>query len=100
MVYFYKICSWPRQVQHKGNKRFVIDGADPTHSNWMRYVKCARHVEEQNLAAYQCHGNIYYCALRNISPKSELLVWYEDKYAKSLGVSLLSEGRCGCGRTE
>lgn len=84
------------QVQHKEIKQYLIDGEDTTHSNWMRYVKCASHVEEQNLAAYQCSGNIYYQALRSIPPETELLVWYGEQYAKNLGVAMLSEGNLIC----
>ena len=80
------------QVFHKETMHYLIDGEDPTHSNWMRYVKCARHVEEQNMAAYQCSGNIYYQALRNIPPESELLIWYGEEYAAKVGVTTLSEG--------
>ncbi len=59
----------------------------------MRYVKCARYEGEQNVVAYQCHGNIYFQTLENISPKSELLVWYQEDYARCHGVALLNESK-------
>ena len=84
------------QVQHKGNRKVLVDGEDPAHSNWMRYVKCARHSEEQNVVAYQCFGNVYFKTIMDILPKSELLVWYDENYAKNLGVPLLNEGQYVC----
>ncbi len=65
---------------------YFIDGSDPSVSNWMRFVNCARHEEEQNLLAYQYHGNIYYRTFKTIPPHTELLVWYGDRYAKELGI--------------
>jgi len=63
----------------------------------MRYVKCARRAEEQNVVAYQCFGNVYFKTVTDIMPKSELLVWYEESYAKNLGIPLLNEGQCSTG---
>ncbi|KAM9487200.1 uncharacterized protein Hap1MRO34_007038 isoform 2-T3 [Clarias gariepinus] len=61
-----------------------IDGAREVHANWMRYVNCARHDEEQNLVAFQYRGGILYRCCRPINPGQELLVWYEEEYAKDL----------------
>ncbi|KAM9486927.1 uncharacterized protein Hap1MRO34_006825 isoform 1-T1 [Clarias gariepinus] len=61
-----------------------IDGAREVHANWMRYVNCARHDEEQNLVAFQYRGGILYRCCRAINPGQELLVWYEEEYAKEL----------------
>ena len=53
----------------------------------MRYVNCARFVEEQNLCAFQYKEEIYYRTLRIIKPNEELLVWYGDSYAALLGIN-------------
>lgn len=53
----------------------------------MRYVNCARYASEQNLAAFQYKGNIYYKSIRNIPPYSELLVFYGFDYAEKLGIN-------------
>ena len=58
----------------------------------MRFVKCARHEDEQNVLAYQYHGNIYYRTDKTIYPKSELLVWYGEKVATELDIDLDVEG--------
>ncbi|KAF5894030.1 histone-lysine N-methyltransferase PRDM9-like, partial [Clarias magur] len=61
-----------------------IDGAREVHANWMRYVNCARNDAEQNLVAFQYRGGILYRCCRPINPGQELLVWYEEEYAKEL----------------
>uniref|UniRef100_A0A8D0HM39 PR/SET domain 7 n=1 Tax=Sphenodon punctatus TaxID=8508 RepID=A0A8D0HM39_SPHPU len=71
----------------KGRNCYVyIDGKDESNSNWMRYVNCARDEEEQNLVAFQYHGQIYYRTCKLILPHSELLVWYGEEYGKELGI--------------
>ncbi|XP_076839472.1 histone-lysine N-methyltransferase PRDM7-like [Brachyhypopomus gauderio] len=64
-----------------------IDAKKETHSNWMRYVNCARNDEEQNLVAFQYRGGILYRCCRPIRTGQELLVWYGDEYAKDLGIT-------------
>ncbi|KAL4660498.1 histone-lysine N-methyltransferase PRDM9-like [Arapaima gigas] len=64
-----------------------IDAKRDTHSNWLRYVNCARSEEEQNLVAFQHRGRIFYRCLRPILPGQELLLWHEDDYAKELGIT-------------
>ncbi|XP_060784448.1 histone-lysine N-methyltransferase PRDM9-like isoform X1 [Neoarius graeffei] len=61
-----------------------IDATREMHANWMRYVNCARNDEEQNLVAFQYQGGIVYRCCRPINPEQELLVWYEEEYAKEL----------------
>ena len=58
----------------------------------MRFVNCAQREDEQNVLAYQYHGNIYYRTVKTIYPESELLVWYEEKVAKELDMDLETEG--------
>ncbi|KAJ8371979.1 hypothetical protein AAFF_G00298010 [Aldrovandia affinis] len=71
------------------SKRCVdyIDARRETHSNWMRYVNCARNEEEQNLVAFQYRGSILYRCFKPILPGRELLVWYGEEYAKDLGIT-------------
>ena len=65
---------------------FLIDAQDETKSNWMRFVNCASNFGEQNMRAFQYKSNIYYCTITAVEPNSELLVWYGDEYAKTLGL--------------
>ncbi|XP_065901819.1 histone-lysine N-methyltransferase PRDM9-like [Dysidea avara] len=67
---------------------YFIDGKNEEHSNWLRFVNCARNEAEQNLLSFQYHGDIYYRAIKHITPNSELLVWYGEEYAKEMGLSV------------
>ncbi|XP_064611648.1 LOW QUALITY PROTEIN: uncharacterized protein LOC135475646 [Liolophura sinensis] len=57
----------------------IVDATDPQHGNWMRYVNCARYLEEQNLVSVQEGSHIFYRAIRDISPGEELLTWYSKE---------------------
>nr|XP_023647020.1 zinc finger protein 431-like isoform X1 [Paramormyrops kingsleyae]XP_023647022.1 zinc finger protein 431-like isoform X1 [Paramormyrops kingsleyae] len=77
--------SW---VVYKGKQcETYIDARRESHSNWMRYVNCARDEEEQNLVAFQHKGNILYRCCKPIAPRQELLVWYGEDYAKDQGIT-------------
>ncbi|KAJ8364682.1 hypothetical protein SKAU_G00135130 [Synaphobranchus kaupii] len=73
-------------ICRKKNQYEYIDGIKDSHSNWMRYVNCARNEEEQNLVAFQNRGRVLYRCLRPIPLGQELLVWCADEYAKELGI--------------
>ncbi|KAK2819442.1 hypothetical protein Q7C36_021088 [Tachysurus vachellii] len=64
-----------------------IDAKREINSNWMRYVNCARSDDEQNLVAFQYRGGIFYRCSRPIEPGQELLLWYEEEYAKDLSIA-------------
>ena len=66
---------------------YYVDGKDQNYGNWMRYINCSRTEDEQNLVAFQYHGEIYYRSYKDILVGDELLVWYGDEYAKELGIS-------------
>lgn len=65
-----------------------IDGSDENTASWMRFIRCARHQEEQNLFAFQYNGNIYYRAFKDITFGTELLVWYDENYPMYMGIPL------------
>ena len=79
------------QILQEGKIRNYIDGKDPLHSNWMCFVNCARCEDEQNIIAYQYHGEIYYRVYKEIQENDELLVWYGDEYAEQLGIPLYND---------
>ena len=54
----------------------------------MRFIRCARHGDEQNMFAFQYYGNIYYRAFKDIPTGTELLVWYDDKYPHYMGIPM------------
>ncbi|CAM9530710.1 unnamed protein product, partial [Rangifer tarandus platyrhynchus] len=79
-----------------------VDGKDTSWANWMRYVNCARDDEEQNLVAFQYHGQIFYRTCQVVRPGCELLVWYGDEYGQDLGIKRDSRGKSklAAGRAE
>ncbi|KAM5291607.1 histone-lysine N-methyltransferase PRDM9-like [Glossophaga mutica] len=75
--------SW--QITKGRNCYEYVAGKDKSWANWMRYVNYARDDEEQNLVAFQYHGQIFYRTCRVIRPGCELLVWHGDEYGQELG---------------
>ena len=70
-----------------GGVNHFIDAEDKRHSNWLRFLNCARSESEQNLVAFQYRGGIYYRTIRDIPAGKELLVWYGEEYAQELGIT-------------
>ena len=75
------------QIYKEGKAHHYVDAADKNESNWMRYVNCACREEDQNLLAFQFHGDIFYRTIENVSAHTELLVWYGDEYGQELGIT-------------
>ncbi|KAB5555158.1 hypothetical protein PHYPO_G00030290 [Pangasianodon hypophthalmus] len=69
-----------------GRTEQYIDARKEIYANWMRFVNCARSDTEQNLVAFQYQGGILYRCCRSVKAGDELLVWYEEEYAKYLGI--------------
>ncbi|CAG5001556.1 unnamed protein product [Parnassius apollo] len=77
------------QIYDQNNKpKHVVDAADEDRSNWMRYVNCSRHWNEQNLLAYQYKGQLYYRTIKIVPRFTELLVFYGSEFASFLDVDL------------
>ena len=71
----------------EGNKlSYFIDGRDPGHSSWMRFIQCARSKDEQNLCVFQYRNDVYYRSFKDIAAGEELLVWYDEKYLQHFGI--------------
>ncbi|ELU08023.1 hypothetical protein CAPTEDRAFT_187754, partial [Capitella teleta] len=64
--------SWA--IYENGSAIFYVDASREICSNWMRFVNCARHCEEQNVLAFQYQKKIYYRTLRDIPVGEEILV--------------------------
>ena len=74
-------------MKRVGEGSYYIDGRSDKKSNWLRFINCARNKDEQNLVAFQYHGNIYYCSFKHIYPGNELYVWYGEQFARELGMT-------------
>lgn len=68
-----------------GKVSHYISGLNVHSSNWMRFVRFAQFENEINLLAFQYKGNIYYRTCKEIPPKTELKIWYVNKYCPQLG---------------
>ena len=77
-----------------GKVNHIVDSTDEQHSNWMRFVNCARDNKEQNLVAIQFHDKIYFKTCAPVEAGSELLVWYQDSCEKTID-SLTQKERLG-----
>ncbi|KAL1382285.1 hypothetical protein pipiens_013251 [Culex pipiens pipiens] len=72
----------------KDSDFYYLDGSDPAHSNWMRYVASAYSFSVMNLVACQHQEHIYFYTIRDIMPNEELMVWYCRDFAKRLGYDI------------
>ncbi|XP_054759985.2 zinc finger protein 888-like [Lytechinus pictus] len=72
----------------QGNVLFYLDGSNITHNNWLYHISPARTTAEQNLEAFQHYGDIYYRAIDNIQPGTELKVFYSDEYREKIGCKI------------
>lgn len=70
----------------EGGRSFLVDARPLDKSNWMRYVNCAPSKDEQNVAAFERAGAVYYRTRRPIQAYEELLVWYGTSFARELGL--------------
>ncbi|KAK3774033.1 hypothetical protein RRG08_030115 [Elysia crispata] len=75
------------EVFKDGRLSHFLDGRGSA-GNWMSYVNCARSAAEQNLIAVQDGDAIFYETSCELSPGSELLVWYSDGYEHFMGIPL------------
>ena len=70
-----------------GKVSYYLDGLSEP-ENWMKFVNCARHSGEQNVALVQHGDHLYYECCRDISKGEELLVWYGNSYKFSMGIPI------------
>jgi len=75
----------PLQVFSNDGLSHYIDGQSEA-ENWMKFVNCARHSGEQNLALVQDGDELYYECCKDIRAGEELLVWYGSCYTLSMGI--------------
>ncbi|BFZ00059.1 hypothetical protein BsWGS_03098 [Bradybaena similaris] len=69
-----------------------LDITDENSCNWMMFVRPANVFSQQNMAAFQDNGNIYFVTCKNIPKGTELRVWYAAAYAKAIGKRILPPG--------
>ena len=79
LFYFVQVFSEDSSLSH------YIDGQSET-ENWMKFVNCARHSDEENLALVQDGHQLFYQCCKDILMGEELLVWYGKCYTLSMGI--------------
>ncbi|XP_028332015.1 histone-lysine N-methyltransferase PRDM9 [Gouania willdenowi] len=70
--YSWEICKDKDQYEY-------IDAGKESHSNWTRYINCARNKDESNLLAVQYKGSILFHCCRTVNAGDELMVWPSSK---------------------
>ncbi|KAJ7339650.1 Putative histone-lysine N-methyltransferase prdm6 [Desmophyllum pertusum] len=78
--------SYMWEIYEDSKLAYCLDGSDKNTSSWMRFIRCARHKQEQNLFAFQHNRSIFYRAFQEIPRGTELLVWYDDNYLQHMGI--------------
>ena len=74
------------QLRRQGENFFGVDGFNPDTSNYLRWLNCPRNKSEENVEACECMGKMFYKTNKDIAPGQELLVYYGDGYAETLGI--------------
>jgi len=77
--------SW-ELIARTGEEHLTVDASDKTHSNFLRWINCARYKEEQNMVCFQFEQCLFYVVVRPVHPGEELLIWYGASYARRLGI--------------
>ncbi|KAH9492267.1 hypothetical protein Btru_026147 [Bulinus truncatus] len=77
------------QLHGKNGEHLYLDTSDKYKCNWMMFVRPANKYSQQNLAAFENNGQIFFVTCKNIPAGTELRVWYAAAYAKAIGKSCL-----------
>uniref|UniRef100_A0A2C9K7P3 PR domain zinc finger protein 10 n=1 Tax=Biomphalaria glabrata TaxID=6526 RepID=A0A2C9K7P3_BIOGL len=77
------------EIHRQTGERLYLDTSDKYKCNWMIFVRPACKFSQQNLAAFENNGQIFFVTCKNIPAGTELRVWYSAAYAKSMGKSCL-----------
>lgn len=64
-----------------------IDAYNVDTSNWTRWVNCARSDDEESVEWMYCAGKVFYMTRKDVYPGQELLMYYGDPYAQTLGIT-------------
>uniref|UniRef100_A0A1B6DUM5 C2H2-type domain-containing protein n=1 Tax=Clastoptera arizonana TaxID=38151 RepID=A0A1B6DUM5_9HEMI len=81
--------SFPLKIFHEDEDPVFLKTDEEEYSNWMCFVTAATCLEDLNMYCYQMEENIYFSVISDISPGSELKVWYAPFYAKLMKAELL-----------
>ncbi|XP_014665325.1 PREDICTED: PR domain zinc finger protein 16-like isoform X2 [Priapulus caudatus] len=71
------MCAW-ELIETDGKVKGWIDATEPGTGNWMKFVRSAKAVEEQNVMAVQVESQVYYKAIKDIEAGEEMLLYERD----------------------
>lgn len=71
---------------NSGDIHYIIDASDKSQANWTRYMNCSRNKKEENVIYNDKNGHITFFARLDIEPGQELLFYYGQNYANTLGI--------------
>ncbi|OQV19336.1 PR domain zinc finger protein 1 [Hypsibius exemplaris] len=81
------------RIYKDGRLSHVIDAYDLQKSNWMRFVQPSNSQHTQNLVACQTGMDINFYAIRDITPDTELMVWYCREFGQRMECNLESDAK-------
>nr|CAD7453481.1 unnamed protein product [Timema tahoe] len=87
-------------VESDAGEIHSLDVFDENLSNWMRFVRGAETLKEQNMILNQRGSSLYFTTTRVIHPRDELRVWYSSSYASKRGLALLDNRKKRIGKVE
>ncbi|XP_062580416.1 PR domain zinc finger protein 4-like [Saccostrea cucullata] len=71
------------------NDCHYITTDDEEQSNWLRFIRPAQNIVEQNLVVHQVGRSLFFFAKRDIREGEELLYWFSKEYSVICGFSLI-----------
>ncbi|XP_043927885.1 PR domain zinc finger protein 15 [Protopterus annectens] len=90
--------TFPLKVFQKEGSAIYFDTSNEEDCNWMILVRPAIDYQHQNLTAFQHDNDVYFTTSKDISPGTELRVWYAAFYAKKMEKPVLKQiSRPPCG---
>eukprot|EP00057_Strongylocentrotus_purpuratus_P005201 XP_003730421.1 PREDICTED: PR domain zinc finger protein 16 [Strongylocentrotus purpuratus] len=89
-------------VDEFGKVKCWVDASEPGTGNWMKYVRSAPKLENQNMVPVQVDGKVYYKAIHNIGTGEELLVLKDAAFPDQEGnpIQIIEEKQYECDKCE
>ncbi|XP_070560845.1 LOW QUALITY PROTEIN: histone-lysine N-methyltransferase MECOM-like [Ptychodera flava] len=89
-------------VDEYGKVKCWIDASEPGTGNWMKYVRSAPVLEEQNMIAVQINEQVHYKVIKPIQPGEELMVIKDAAFPDQdvMPLQMIEEKRFSCGECD
>ncbi|XP_077998244.1 LOW QUALITY PROTEIN: histone-lysine N-methyltransferase MECOM-like [Glandiceps talaboti] len=89
-------------VDEFGKVKCWVDASEPGTGNWMKYVRSAPVLDEQNMIAVQINEQVHYKVIKSIEPMEELMVIKDAAFPDQEGMPLqmIEEKQFSCGECD